>query len=30
MARRMGGSIPLSDRQKAFRAGDGLAENVVL
>ena len=30
MARRMGDSMPLSDRQKAFRSGDGLAENVVL
>ena len=26
----MGDCIPLSDRQKAFRSGDGLAENVVL
>ena len=30
MARRMGDSMPLSDRQKAFRSGDGLAKNVVL
>ena len=29
-APRMGDSMPLSDRQKAFRSGDGLAENVVL
>ena len=30
MASRIGDSMPLSDRQKAFRSGDGLAENVVL
>ena len=30
MAPRMGDSMPLSDRQKAFRSGDGLAEDVVL
>lgn len=30
MAKRMGDSMPFSDRQKAFRSGDGLAENVVL
>ena len=30
LAKRMGESMPFSDRQKAFRSGDGLAENVVL
>ena len=30
MAHRMGDSMSLSDRQKAFCSGDGLAENVVL
>jgi hypothetical protein len=30
MARRMGDLMPISDRQKAFRAGDGLGENVLL
>ena len=29
LAKRMGESMPFSDRQKAFRSGDGLAENVV-
>jgi hypothetical protein len=30
MARRMDDLMPISDRQKAFRAGDGLGENVFL
>ena len=30
MARRMGDLMPISDRQKAFRADDGLGENVFL
>ncbi|CAB4020586.1 reverse transcriptase [Paramuricea clavata] len=30
MARRMGDLMPISDRQKAFRVGDGLGENVFL
>lgn len=30
MAKRLGEQLPFSDRQKAFRKGDGLAENVLL